>query len=338
VESIAEIERRIQSARRSFDEVKAEMARVIVGHEELIEDIFIALVCGGHCLLEGVPGLGKTLLVRSLGEILSLSFSRIQFTPDLMPADITGTNMLSDDPSGRKVFEFQRGPVFAHIVLADEINRATPKTQSALLEAMQEQNVTVGGKLHRLENPFMVLATQNPIEMEGTYPLPEAQVDRFFFKLILEFPTHAELSRIAELTTAAPPGPLREIVDGPAILQMRQWVRDVPLAEVVKDYAVRIVLGTHPQKQQGNGALMAQKFVLYGSSPRGLQSLILAAKARALFAGRPNVSFDDIRAMLLPSLRHRLILNLEADAEGIGAERILQEIVVQVPEVPAKSL
>jgi MoxR-like ATPase len=338
VESVAEIERRMQSARRSFDEVKAEMARVIVGHEDLIEDIFIALVCGGHCLLEGVPGLGKTLLVRSLGEILSLSFSRIQFTPDLMPADITGTNMLTDDPSGRKVFEFQRGPVFAHIVLADEINRATPKTQSALLEAMQEQNVTVGGKLHRLENPFMVLATQNPIEMEGTYPLPEAQVDRFFFKLVLEFPTHAELSRIAELTTAAPPGPLREIVDGPAILQMRQWVRDVPLAEVVKDYAVRIVLSTHPQKQQGNGAAMAQKFVLYGSSPRGLQSLILAAKARALFAGRPNVSFDDIRAMLLPSLRHRLILNLEADAEGIGAERILQEIVVQIPEIPAKSL
>jgi MoxR-like ATPase len=334
VESVAEIEQRMQSARRSFDEVKAEMARVIVGHEDLIEDIFIALVCGGHCLLEGVPGLGKTLLVRSLGEILSLSFSRIQFTPDLMPADITGTNMLTDDPSGRKVFEFQRGPVFAHIVLADEINRATPKTQSALLEAMQEQNVTVSGKLHRLENPFMVLATQNPIEMEGTYPLPEAQVDRFFFKLVLEFPTHAELSRIAELTTAAPPGPLREIVDGPAILQMRQWVRDVPLAEVVKDYAVRIVLSTHRQKQQANGALMAQKFVLYGSSPRGLQSLILAAKARALFAGRPNVSFDDIRAMLLPSLRHRLILNLEADAEGIGAEKILQEIVAQIPEVP----
>lgn len=337
MESVAEIERRMQSARRSFDEVKAEMARVIVGHEDLIEDIFIALVCGGHCLLEGVPGLGKTLLVRSLGEILSLSFSRIQFTPDLMPADITGTNMLTDDPSGRKVFEFQRGPVFAHIVLADEINRATPKTQSALLEAMQEQNVTVGGKLHRLENPFVVLATQNPIEMEGTYPLPEAQVDRFFFKLVLEFPTHAELSRIAELTTAAPPGPLREIVDGPAILQMRQWVRDVPLAEVVKDYAVRIVLSTHSQKQQGNGAAMAQKFVLYGSSPRGLQSLILAAKARALFAGRPNVSFDDIRAMLLPSLRHRLILNLEADAEGIGAEKILHEIVAQIPEVPAKS-
>ena len=338
MESVAEIEERMQSARRSFDEVKVEMARVIVGHEKLIEHIFIALICGGHCLLEGVPGLGKTLMVRSLGEILSLSFSRIQFTPDLMPADITGTNMLTDDPSGRKVFEFQRGPVFAHIVLADEINRATPKTQSALLEAMQEQNVTVGGKLHRLEHPFMVLATQNPIEMEGTYPLPEAQVDRFFFKLVLEFPTHAELSRIADLTTASLPGGLREVLDAPAILQMRQWIREVPLAELVKDYAVRIVLATHPQQQQGNGAAMTQKFVMYGSSPRGLQSLILAAKARALLAGRPNVSFDDIRAMLLPSLRHRLILNLEADAEGITAERILQEIVAQVPEVSDKRI
>jgi MoxR-like ATPase len=282
--------------------------------------------------------LGKTLLVRSLGEILSLSFSRIQFTPDLMPADITGTNMLTDDPSGRKVFEFQRGPVFAHIVLADEINRATPKTQSALLEAMQEQNVTVGGKLHRLEHPFMVLATQNPIEMEGTYPLPEAQVDRFFFKLVLEYPSHAELSRIADLTTAAAPGALREVLDGPAILQMRQWIRDVPLAEVVKDYAVRIVLGTHAQKQRGDRVGLAQKFVLYGSSPRGLQSLILAAKARALLAGRPNVSFEDIRTMLLPSLRHRLILNLEADAEGVSAERILQEIVTHVSESPTEIL
>jgi MoxR-like ATPase len=338
MESIAEIEQRMQSARRSFDEVKSEMARVIVGHEELIEQIFIALVCGGHCLLEGVPGLGKTLLVRSLGEILSLSFSRIQFTPDLMPADITGTNMLTDDPSGRKVFEFQRGPVFAHIVLADEINRATPKTQSALLEAMQEQNVTVGGKLHRLEHPFMVLATQNPIEMEGTYPLPEAQVDRFFFKLVLEYPSHAELSRIADLTTAAAPGARREVLDGPAILQMRQWIRDVPLAEVVKDYAVRIVLGTHAQKQRGDRVGLAQKFVLYGSSPRGLQSLILAAKARALLAGRPNVSFEDIRTMLLPSLRHRLILNLEADAEGVSAERILQEIVTHVSESPTEIL
>ena len=330
-----DIEQRIEDARRSFSALRAEMARVIVGHEDLIEQVFIALVCGGHCLLEGVPGLGKTLMVRRLGEILNLSFSRIQFTPDLMPADITGTNMLTDDPSGRKVFEFQRGPVFAHIVLADEINRATPKTQSALLEAMQEQSVTVGGKLHRLESPFMVLATQNPIEMEGTYPLPEAQVDRFFFKLLLQFPSREELGRIADLTTAAAPPPPLEVLDGAAILQMREWVREVPLAEVVKDYAVRMVLSTHPHERQGNGTSgLAQRFVLYGSSPRGLQSLILAAKARALFAGRPNVSFEDIRALLLPSLRHRLILNLEADAEGVTAEKILGEIAAQVVEVP----
>jgi MoxR-like ATPase len=334
MESVEEIEQRIGIARRTFDELRAEMARVIVGHKELIDQVFIALVCGGHCLLEGVPGLGKTLMVRSLGEILNLSFSRIQFTPDLMPADITGTNMLTDDPSGRKVFEFQRGPVFAHIVLADEINRATPKTQSALLEAMQEQSVTVGGKIHRLENPFMVLATQNPIEMEGTYPLPEAQVDRFFFKLLLQFPSREELARIADLTTAAPPAPPHEVLDAPGILQMRQWVREVPLADVVKDYAVRLVMGTHSQQKQGNGSGgLAQRFVLYGSSPRGLQSLILSAKARALLAGRPNVSFEDIRASLLPSLRHRLILNLEADAEGINAEKILSEIVTQLPEV-----
>jgi MoxR-like ATPase len=335
MQSAEEIEQRMASARRKFDELRAEMGRVIVGHEDLIEQVFIALVCGGHCLLEGVPGLGKTLMVRRLGEILSLSFSRIQFTPDLMPADITGTNMLTDDPSGRKVFEFQRGPVFAHIVLADEINRATPKTQSALLEAMQEQSVTVGGRVHRLENPFMVLATQNPIEMEGTYPLPEAQVDRFFFKLLLQFPSKEELGRIADLTTTAAPPALREVLDGPAILEMRQWVREVPLADVVKDYAVRLVMSTHAQQNRSKGpAGLAQQFILYGSSPRGLQSLILAAKGRALLAGRPNVSFDDIRALLLPSLRHRLILNLEADAEGVDAEKILHELVDQVAEVP----
>lgn len=334
MEAVAEIEQRMQRARRSFEELKAEMGRVIVGNEELIEQVFIALVCGGHCLLEGAPGLGKTLMVRSLGEILSLTFSRIQFTPDLMPADITGTNVLTDDPTGRKIFEFQRGPVFAHMVLADEINRATPKTQSALLEAMQEQSVTVGGKGHRLENPFMVLATQNPIEMEGTYPLPEAQVDRFFFKLLLQYPTHQELSRIADLTTAAPAGALREVLDAGAILQIREWVREVPFADTVKDYAVRLVLATHPQSEVSDKAVsLAQKYVLYGSSPRGLQSLILAAKARALLAGRPNVSFNDLRVMLPPSLRHRLILNLEADAAGISAEKVLAEVLERVPEV-----
>ena len=335
MEAVTEIEERMQSARRSFDALKAEMARVIVGHEELIEQVFIALVCGGHCLLEGVPGVGKTLIVRSLGEILSLTFSRVQFTPDLMPADITGTNVLTDDPSGKRVFDFQRGPLFAHIVLADEINRATPKTQSALLEAMQEQSVTVGGRLHRLENPFMVLATQNPIEMEGTYPLPEAQIDRFFFKLLLQYPNREELARIADLTTMGTPAILREVLDASGILQMRQCVREVPLADLVKDYAVRLVLSSHPQPEHANGAaLLAKKFVLYGSSPRGLQSMILAAKARALLSGRPNVSFADIRAMLLPSLRHRLILNLEADAEGVSSERILTELLEAVPEVP----
>jgi len=332
MDPVAEIEERMASSRRAFDELKAEMARVVVGHQDIIEQIFIALVCGGHCLLEGVPGLGKTLMVRSLGEILSLSFSRIQFTPDLMPADITGTNVLTDDPSGRKVFEFQSGPVFAHIVLADEINRATPKTQSALLEAMQEGSVTVGGRVHRLENPFMVLATQNPIEMEGTYPLPEAQVDRFFFKLLLQYPTPEELGRIADLTTSSPPAALREVLDAAAILRMRQWVREVPLAEVVKDYAVRLILASH--KQQGDGASsMAQRFVVYGSSPRGLQSVILAAKARALLSGRPNVSFEDVRAMTRPSLRHRLILNLEADAEGINSDKVLEELLERVAEV-----
>jgi MoxR-like ATPase len=335
MEAVAQVEERMDGARRSFEELKAEMARVIVGHGQLIEQVFIALVCGGHCLLEGVPGLGKTLMVRSFGGVLSLSFSRIQFTPDLMPADITGTNVLTDDPSGRKIFEFQRGPVFAHIVLADEINRATPKTQSALLEAMQEQSVTVGGKLHRLENPFIVLATQNPIEMEGTYPLPEAQVDRFFFKLVLHYPSREELGRIADLTTAGPRAELREVLDAGAILLMRQWVREVPLAEVVKDFAVRLVLATHAREEGGaGGAPLAQKYVLYGSSPRGLQSLILASKARALFAGRPNVSFDDIRVMLSPSLRHRLILNLEADADGVSADKILGQVLDQVPEVP----
>ncbi len=307
------------------------MARVVVGHEELIEDVFMALVCGGHCLLEGVPGLGKTLLVRSLGDLLDLTFSRIQFTPDLMPADITGTNVLNEDSFGKKSFDFQPGPLFAHIVLADEINRATPKTQSALLEAMQEQNVTVGGTVHRLKGPFMVLATQNPIEMEGTYPLPEAQIDRFFFKLLVRYPTHAEMMRIADLTTAAPPPPLHKVLDADGVLTLRGWMREIPLAEAVKDYAVRLVLATHPEGE-GNVPL-AKKFVQYGSSPRGLQSLILAAKARSLFSERPNVSFEDIRAVLMPSLVHRILLNLAADAGGIAAEKVLEEVLERVPEV-----
>jgi MoxR-like ATPase len=331
MEGIADIRDRMASARRSFEEVKAELGRVVVGHEGLIEQVFIALVCGGHCLLEGVPGLGKTLMVRSLAAVVNLSFSRIQFTPDLMPADITGTQMLTEDPSGRKLFDFQRGPIFAHVVLADEINRATPKTQSALLEAMQEQNVTVAGKAHRLESPFMVMATQNPIEMEGTYPLPEAQIDRFFFKLLLEYPSREELGRIADLTTSPPPPALNRVLDAEMILKIRAWVREVPIAEAVKDYTARLILATHPQR---NGRVpIAEKYVLYGASPRGLQSLILAAKARALLAQRPNVSFEDIRAVAPQSLRHRIILNLEGEAEGVTAEKVVAEVVERVPEI-----
>jgi MoxR-like ATPase len=331
MEGIADIRDRMASARRSFEEVKAELGRVVVGHEGLIEQVFIALVCGGHCLLEGVPGLGKTLMVRSLAAVVNLSFSRIQFTPDLMPADITGTQMLTEDPSGRKLFDFQRGPIFAHVVLADEINRATPKTQSALLEAMQEQNVTVAGKAHRLESPFMVMATQNPIEMEGTYPLPEAQIDRFFFKLLLEYPSREELGRIADLTTSPPPPALNRVLDAETILKIRAWVREVPIAEAVKDYTARLILATHSQR---NGRVpIAEKYVLYGASPRGLQSLILAAKARALLAARPNVSFEDIRAVAPQSLRHRIILNLEGEAEGVTAEKVVAEVVERVPEI-----
>ena len=331
MEVLTEVRERMARAGHAFAEVKTEISRAVVGHEELIEQLFIALVCGGHCLLEGVPGLGKTLIVRSLGEILNLTFSRIQFTPDLMPADITGTNVLTDDPSGRKIFEFQQGPVFAHIVLADEINRATPKTQSALLEAMQEQSVTVGGKAHRLESPFMVLATQNPIEMEGTYPLPEAQIDRFFFKLLVQYPSKEELGRIADLTTTSASASLRKVLAADGVLTIREWVREVPIADAVKDYAVRLVLATHTA---GDGSVpLTQKFILYGSSPRGLQSLILAAKARSLLSARPNVSFDDIRSVVLPSLGHRIILNLEADAEGISPEKVLAEVLERVPEV-----
>jgi MoxR-like ATPase len=331
MEGVAEVRDRMERARRSYEEVKAELGRVVVGHEGLIEQVFVALVCGGHCLLEGVPGLGKTLMVRSLAAVLNLSFSRIQFTPDLMPADITGTQMLTEDPSGRKLFDFQRGPIFAHVVLADEINRATPKTQSALLEAMQEQNVTVAGKAHRLESPFMVMATQNPIEMEGTYPLPEAQIDRFFFKLLLEFPSREELGRIADLTTNPPPAALNRVLDAETILKIRAWVREVPIAEAVKDYTARLILATHPQR---NGRVpIAEKYVLYGASPRGLQSLILAAKARALLAARPNVSFEDIRAVAPQSLRHRIILNLEGEAEGVTAEKVVAEVVERVPEL-----
>jgi MoxR-like ATPase len=319
------------SIREDVQRLVRELEKVIVGHREVIEGILISLLCNGHVLLEGVPGLGKTLLVKSLGRVLNLRFSRIQFTPDLMPADIIGTNVVMEDESGRKHFEFQRGPIFAQIILADEINRATPKTQSALLEAMQEQSVTVAGILHHLETPFIVLATQNPIEMEGTYPLPEAQLDRFFLKLTVTYPSIRELEEIVDRTTQHDSTDLQNILDAGRVSQMKEFVRTIPIAAHVKNYAARLVLTTHPDSPFATD--LAKRYVLYGSSPRGAQSLVLGGKMKALLDGRYNVSFDDIRAIAVPSLRHRIILNFEGAAAGIEQASIVAEILEKTPEV-----
>ena len=313
-----------------FQQVRTEIAKVIVGHTDVVEGLLICLLCGGHALLEGVPGLGKTLLVKSLGAALHLQFSRIQFTPDLMPADIIGTRVVLQDEEGRRYFEFQQGPLFSNIVLADEINRATPKTQSALLEAMQEQTVTVAGVEHRLRLPFLVLATQNPLEMEGTYPLPEAQLDRFFLKLQVSYPSFEDLSVIVDRTTQRQEPVLEPILTNERILETQHFVRDVPIASHVKDYAIRLVLATHPQAPQASD--MVQRYVRYGSSPRGVQSLVLAGKVRALFDGRFNVSFDDIRSVAVPCLRHRLILNFEGEAEGVESADLINDILEHMPE------
>ncbi len=317
----------------NFARLKTELHRVIVGQEEVVEGVLVALFAGGHVLLEGVPGLGKTMLVRTLADALDLRFSRVQFTPDLMPADIVGTNIILEDEHGRKRFQFQPGPVFANVLLADEINRATPKTQSALLEAMQERSVTVAGVARRLDEPFLVLATQNPLEMEGTYPLPEAQLDRFFFKLKVPFPTADELHVIADRTTAGDVPTVEKIFDAAAIARMRHAARAVPLTREVQAHAIALVLATHPE--QGNtptAALtspLAQKFVRYGASPRGVQTLILAAKIFALLDGRFHVARADLHRAALPALRHRLILNFEGEAEGIDSDGVLQEILVR---------
>jgi len=315
--------------REEFSRVRDEIGKIIVGQREIVDGVLTTLFTGGHALLEGVPGLGKTLLVRTLAEALDLKFSRIQFTPDLMPADIIGTTLIDESPEGTRSFRFQQGPVFANIVLADEINRATPKTQSAMLEAMQEYSVTVGGTIHRLEQPFFVLATQNPLEMEGTYPLPEAQLDRFFFKLIVEYPTHGDLTTILERTTGADIPQPERVMTGEEVRNWRRFVREVPIAPHVQDYAVRMVLATHPTSEHATD--MVRKYVRYGSSPRGAQTLILAGKVRALLAERYNVSFQDIAAAALPGLRHRLILNFEAQAEGIETDEVIEEIITQVP-------
>ena len=324
------IEQQCAEFRAGFQKLRDEIGKVIVGHTEVVDGVLTCLFANGHCLLEGVPGLGKTLLVRTLSQTLSLAFSRIQFTPDLMPADIIGTNMIAEDAEGKRYFRFQQGPVFANVLLADEINRATPKTQSALLEAMQERSVTVGGKSHPLDPPFLVMATQNPIEMEGTYPLPEAQLDRFFFKLLTEYPSGEDLNAILDRTTQAEEPQAGAVMDGEAIVQSQQVVRSVAVAPHVQDYAVRLVLATHPTGDAP--ASVTQKYVRYGASPRGAQALILAAKVRALIHKRYNIAFEDIREKVLPALRHRIILNFEAQAEGVEPDVILRQLLQDVPE------
>ncbi|MGE3311568.1 MAG: AAA family ATPase [Limisphaerales bacterium] len=326
------IELRIAEFRDVFSKLRAEIGKVFVGHDNIVDGTLIALFGGGHVLLEGVPGLGKTLLVRTLGQVLDLSFNRIQFTPDLMPADIVGTNLVVESPDGRRAFEFQHGPIFAHLVLADEINRATPKTQSALLEAMQEKQVTAGGEMRKLEEPFFVLATQNPIDQEGTYPLPEAQLDRFFFKLLVGYPSAAELTEVLNRTTSGVESGVSKVLDGAALRGLQKLVREVPVAAHVKDYAVRLILATHPKTQ--TAVPITNQFLRFGSSPRGAQTLILAAKVRALAEGRFNVSFDDIRWAVPSALRHRLIPNFEAEAEGITTDLILDKILAEVSPDP----
>jgi MoxR-like ATPase len=302
--------------------IETELARMIVGQEELVRGVLVALIAGGHVLLEGQPGLGKTVLVRSLGSVLDLSFARVQFTPDLMPADVTGTHIVTESEDGGRRFEFQAGPVFTNLLLADEINRATPKTQSALLEAMQERQVTVGDRTRPLPAPFFVLATQNPIELEGTYPLPEAQLDRFLFKLLVPFPDAAQLAEIARRTTGPQEVSLRAVASSEDLLAMSMLARDVPIADAVMEQAVAILLATHPDRQEAPEEV--RKYVRWGASPRGLQTLVLAGRIRALLDGRYNVSRDDLVAMARPALRHRIFLNFEADAAGVDSDQVVQ--------------
>ncbi len=308
--------------------IEAEVSQVIVGQRELIRQTLITMLAGGNALLEGVPGLAKTTLVRTLADVFDCSFSRIQFTPDLMPADIVGTTLISEDEAGHKVFRFEAGPIFANLVLADEINRATPKTQSALLEAMQEHTVSVAKTIHKLAHPFFVLATQNPLEMEGTYPLPEAQLDRFFFKVIVPFPSTADLVEIANRTTSARAPQTRKVANGPMIMEMQNLARSVPIASHVLTYAARLITATHPENKESPA--VARQYIRYGASPRGMQALILAGKIMALLDGRYNVSFADLKLAALPALRHRVILNFEAQAEGVAPDDIIRQIVEAV--------
>ncbi len=310
--------------------IEAEVGKYIVGQREVVRHTLICLVAGGHALLEGVPGLGKTMLVRTLAQVLDLKFARIQFTPDLMPADITGADILEEAGDGRREFRFQPGPVFTNLLLADEVNRATPKTQSALLEAMQERTVTVANRSYTLEPPFLVLATQNPIEMEGTYPLPEAQLDRFLFKINVEFPSSQELVEILDRTTGGVEPEVGVVAAGADVLAMGELARQVPVASPVADYAARLTIATHPDSKDAPG--MVQRYVRYGASPRAAQALILGGKVTALLAGRYNVAFEDLRVVAPAALRHRILLNFEGQAEGVSTDDVVQEIVKTVAE------
>ena len=326
--SANDFQQQIDAFQRDYDAIVQSVTSIIVGHSEAIDQTLTCLLSGGHALLEGVPGLGKTLLVRTLAAALDLTFGRIQFTPDLMPADITGTMIIEPDAAGAKEFRFQAGPIFANLVLADEINRATPKTQSAVLEAMQEQTVSVARTTHELPQPFMVLATQNPLELEGTYPLPEAQLDRFMLKILLRTPARDDLSEILGRTTTGDSPAVTSIVSADRLLDMRRTVRDVPVVSHVTDYVSRVVLATHPQDGSPE---MARTYVRYGASPRGGQAIVLAAKVRALRDGRANVAFEDIDAVASAALRHRLILSFEGQADGVDPDTIIQDVLTATP-------
>ena len=324
------IDQQVATFQEQFKRVKDEVSKVIVGYSEIIDGVIMSLLASGHVLLEGVPGLGKTKLVSTLSDVMRLKFSRIQFTPDLMPADITGTNVVQEDALGEKFLEFQPGPIFSNIVLADEVNRATPKTQSALLEAMEERSVTVGKTTHKLDSPFFVLATQNPLEMEGTYPLPEAQLDRFFMKLKVDYPTLDNLHTILNRTTKAKEPQVERVLGQGEVLDMRKTVRAVPIARPVQDYAIRVTMATHPTPPHAQALTM--KYVRYGSSPRGSQALVIGGKIRALLNNRLHVSCEDIRTVAYGALRHRILLNFEGEAERVDPDTIIKEILANTPE------